>query len=533
MKEEKDIVTCDNIKEKPTSQDKVPTNEFSAQPMKTWEKIAYGGGEIYGSGYAALLGVVLSFFLTNLVLVGIKNAELYAAIIIVLSKVWDAISDPLMGVISDNTRTKIGRRRPWIIIGGALVPVAFAIMFMPWAKNIQNQALRIIYACAGYLLLCTINTISQVPYASLSAEISCDFKERNKANSIKLLFSLVSSGLFFLIPSAATEAYSAYLQGTTSMYGKMKETGFFLIVAIFCGVIFGISTILVGIFSKERIPYDESKKSKFSFKSYAVPLKNKSYRFHLMMYLTAFGCYDFISALVLYYVTAVVPKITIFGKTMSTLFIVAPMMVMAAITYPLNMKLKNTKGKQFVYRWGLPCYILGAVGLAVFPNTTNSNVSWLILLCSAIMGLGFGGAQMMPWMIFPDTQDVAELKTGVKDTGCYSGLMTFTRKIGTAIAQSIVLIVLACVGYSDYTAKIYNQELTSYPPKVTWAIRILFGAVVVVMISLAIWASLQYKVTDKKLMRIKYFLEKQRSGENGTLSEEEKAEREALIKELG
>ena len=197
------------------------------------------------------------------------------------------------------------------------------------------------------------------------------------------------------------------------------------------------------------------------------------------------------------------------------------------------MKLKNTKGKQFVYRWGLPCYILGALGLAVFPNTQNTSVSWLLLLCSAIMGVGFGGAQMMPWMIFPDTQDVAELKTGIKDTGCYSGLMTFTRKIGTAIAQSIVLIVLACVGYSDCTDKIYKGELDSYPTKVTLAIRILFGVIVVVMISLAIWASLQYKVTDKKLTRIKYFLEKQRAGENDTLTDEEKAEREALLKELG
>ena len=111
--------------------------------------------------------------------------------------------------------------------------------------------------------------------------------------------------------------------------------------------------------------------------------------------------------------------------------------------------------------------------------------------------------------------------------------MTFTRKIGTALAQSIVLIVLACVGYSDATTKISSGELTAYPQKVTLAIRILFGIIVVVMISLAIWASLKYKVTDKKLTRIKYFLEKQRAGENDTLTDEEKAEKDALIKELG
>lgn len=523
----------------------------TVKPMTRGERLAYGAGEIYGGGYAALLGVVLTFFLTNLILVGIPHAEIYAALIIVISKVWDAISDPLMGVISDNTRTKIGRRRPWIIIGGALVPVAFAIMFMPWARNIQSAGLRITYACIGYFLLCTVNTISQVPYASLSAEISADFKERNKANSVKLIYSILASGAFYLIPAAATEAYSAYITHGTSAYGSIDETGFFLIVAVMCGLIFGVSTVLVGIFSKERIPYDKTKKSKFSFKSYATPLKNKSYRYHLIMYITAFGCYDFISALVLYYVTAVVPNITIFGMKMSSMFIVAPMMVMAAVTYPLNMKLKSSKGKQFAFRWGLPCYILGAIGLAVFPNTTNTNISWLLLLCAAIMGTGFGGAQMMPWLIFADTQDVAELKTGVKDTGTYSGLMTFTRKIGTAIAQSTVLIVLACVKYSAYTDEIVknkaaiaeaesageildtSQMLLEYPASVTNAIRILFALVVVVMIGLAIWASLKYKINDQKLTRIKYYLEKQRAGENDSLSEEEQAERKALLEELG
>ena len=312
-----------------------------------------------------------------------------------------------------------------------------------------------------------------------------------------------------------------------------------------------MATCLTGIFTKERTPYDKNVKSTFSFKSYAVPLKNKSYRYHLLMYLMAFGCYDFISALVLYYVTAVVPQITIFGMTMSSLFIVAPMMVMAAVTYPINMKLKSTKGKQFAYRWGLPFYIIGAIGLAVFPNTTNTNVSWLLLICSCIMGIGFGGAQMMPWMIFPDTQDVAELKTGVKDTGCYSGLMTFARKIGTALAQSIVLVVLACVGYSAYNAEIINNKtliaqaaekgeeidtsgmLLAFPAKVTVAIRVMFAVAVLVMISIGIWASVKYKVTDKKLARIKYFLEKQRAGENDTLTEEEKAEKQALLEELG
>ena len=78
-----------------------------------------------------------------------------------------------------------------------------------------------------------------------------------------------------------------------------------------------------------------------------------------------------------------------------------------------------------------------------------------------------------------------------------------------------------------------SQMLLAYPTSVTTAIRVLFAVVVIVMIGLAIWASLKYKINDQKLTRIKYYLEKQRAGENDTLTEEEKAERQALLEELG
>src|SRR5690554_1822313 len=95
--------------------------------MKTKEKVIFAWGDVFGGGAQALIGVLYLIFLTDVI--GINPA--IAATAILISKVWDAISDPLMGIISDNTRTKMGRRRPYIFFGGILVVIAFALMWMP------------------------------------------------------------------------------------------------------------------------------------------------------------------------------------------------------------------------------------------------------------------------------------------------------------------------------------------------------------------------------------------------------------------
>ena len=132
---------------------------------------------------------------------------------------------------------------------------------------------------------------------------------------------------------------------------------------------------------------------------------------------------------------------------------------------------------------------------------------------------------MMPWLIFPDTVDVAELKLGKRDTGSFSGLMTFSRKICTALAILIVGWVLSGAHYISGVNQVQ-------PKSALIAIRVLLGASVTVLISLGFLFSMLYKITDKKLARVRYYLDVQRAGNNDTLTDGEQAEREALLNEL-
>jgi len=149
----------------------------------------------------------------------------------------------------------------------------------------------------------------------------------------------------------------------------------------------------------------------------------------------------------------------------------------------------------------------------------------LVPIVAFVMGLGFGGAQMMPWIIFPDTIDVAELKTGARPTGNYSGIMTLIRKLAGALGVGMVGWVLTGVGYVQQEGQNIIQT-----PGVLLAIRLLMGISIVVLISIALIGSFKYKVNNHKLTRIRYLVEKQKGDEE--LSEEELAEKAKLIEEL-
>lgn len=481
------------------------------------EKIYYGMGAILDGGGVALISCLLFAYVNRVLGIG----GLATALVIFAGKIWDAVTDPFMGVISDNTKFKYGRRKPYIIAGGVLIFISLGLLFMPYnLLGVDDKGGIIALILVMYLLYNTGNTIAMVPYCSLSGDISKSFSERNKANFVKLIFSILSAGLCYILPFLMLEAFES---------GKVNQTEFFLMVFLIFGTLFGVSLVLCGIKVKERVPYDPNIRAKFSIKSYTEPFKIRSYKWHIVMYVSAFICLDVVSALASYYASQVWQsrQVSLFGiidMKFSSMFIVAPLMVSSACMFPLVQKLMRTKGKQVAFRLGLPCYILGAVVLAV-AQPDWPGALYIVIASALVMGVGFAGAQMMPWMIFPDTVDVAELRLGYRPTGSLSGLMTVLRKIAGGVAILVIGIVF------EYSGQIPGMT-TAQPKSAILAIRLLMGCFITVFISIAFFAAHKYKVTNEKLKRIKYFNELGQKGLLPTISAEENEERIALIKEL-
>ena len=500
-------------------EDKIPTKE----------KIFYGFGALMDGGGVALMACVLLKYMTDTLLI----ASAAASTIMLISKIWDAITDPIMGYISDNTRSKFGRRKPYMFIGGISLIIALFLLFAPIREwGITDQAGLIAWMLIFYMVWNTCSTCSQVPYTSMASDISPSFKERNNANTIKVVFVAAASGIAYLVPLLLLNAMQDVDNPTLS------PTAFWLIIASLFGLLFGGGLVICAFGTKERIkPAPHEAKVKFNFKEflkgYITPYKNKSYAWHIGMYVSAFTCMDMLSALAAFYADHVwrntIVDLGFMTMKFSSMFVVAPLMVAAVIAFPLVRWVMDKKGKGFAFRMGLPFYIIGGILIAVLDPAWCPPL--VIPFVAFIMGFGFGGAQMIPWMIFPDTLDICELATGERPTGNYSGMMTLIRKVAGALGVGLIGWILTGVGYDTYIANINNgiSNAPALTANVVLTIRLLMGIAVTVLIAFAFFAACNFRLNNKVLARVRYLSDKVKTGQYDSLTEEEKQERIDLI----
>lgn len=482
------------------------------QKVPLSEKLFFGSADMYGGGAQALITAVYLVFLVNND-VPIKLAGL----IVMISRLWDAISDPLMGVISDNTRTKWGRRRPYIFIGGILVIIAFALLFMP-LYGVQSVGLKFTIYLFAYLFYSTVSTVINVPYSSMSAEISTDYDEKTKVNTIRLVFSMASSGISAAVPILLIES----LQD-----GKMRVNTFSTIMILVFGIFYCLPLVLAAIKCKERIELPKEK-SVFSIKTFLRPLQVKAFLYLLIMYLCAYTCMDIVASNVIFFAEYGI------NFSQSSFFILAIIMVSYALMVPVLSSLLN-KGwaKPFLFRVGIPLYVLGIIILTMYPI---GFAEWPIYLICVMIGVGMSGCQMMPWIIFPDVVDVGELKFNERTTGSYSGIMTFIRKSTSAIAIAITSWGLSISGFKE---PVTDYE-TGFVQKFAQSESAILGLRLVILIPVLIFVTIAYiyarklKLTPKKSYKIKDFIDMQKENPEfeDTLCEEDKMELKEIKEDL-
>ncbi len=479
---------------------KIVSSEAKGEITK-FETFVFALADVFGGGGLALLSVMYLPFLTNI----LKINPAWAGAVMMISKAWDAISDPLMGAISDNTRTRIGRRRPYLILGGALLIPIMALLWYP--INFESHTLRVVYATIAYLLYATVSTIIGVPYSSLSTEITGDFSLRNRANLLRLAFSLLSTAICTLAP---TMLFSRLTNQ------KINIWQFYFIIIFGFGSYYSIPNICAGIFCKERVPYVDEK-IHFSFKIFLRPLKVKSFRKLIAIYSSQGVALNIVSAVVIYYSLYVVPGIN------STIFL-GTFLCMQLLLYPFLMKLVDKVPKTKIYRFGLPLTMLGAIIIALFPK---EGAPILLYITVAFTALGFAGAQTMSWIIFPDVVDIGELSLKQRLSGSFSGVMTFINKVNLAISIFLVGAVLGATGFIHPTEEV---PIPIQPIATQNVIRFLVVLAFVIIMGFAYYVASRFRLTPEISKRVKNLLDIRRER---YFTKEESQEVEEILKEFG
>ena len=472
-----------------------------SKELRMPELLLFASADIFGGGGQSILSVLYLVFLTNVLAIH----PAWAGAVIMIAKGWDAISDPLMGAISDNTRSRFGRRRPYLVLGGLLLIFSMALLWLP--VRFESHTARVIYMTCTYLLYCTVSTIISVPYSSMSTEITNDFSLRNRVNMVRLVFSLIATAVCTLVP---TMLFSRLTGGSLSI------TSFYAFIVFGFGIAFTIPNVLAGILVKERVAYD-MKRSAFSWGTLWVPLKVRAFRKLLGLYLAQSITLDIVSAVIIYYGLYVVPGVS------STVFL-GTFLGMQLLMFPILIKLVDKAPKPMIYRFGLPLSILGAAGIALFPS---GGQPMLLYAIAGLTALGFAGAQTMSWIIFPDVVDIGELSLKQRITGSFSGAMTFVRKASSAIAIFLVGVLLGVAGFVRPTE---GLPLPVQPEATLLAIRLIILLAFVLLMGGAWLIAKRFSINPALSRRVKELLELRLSGTGTPKDAEDEA---AILKDLG
>ncbi len=430
------------------------------------QKIGYGFGDIGSNIFIVSTGMFLLFFLTN-----VLHVEPAAAgFVLLIPKLWDVISDPIMGGISDATHSRWGRRRPYLLF--ASLPFGLIFWFLFIAPPTSSQMGTIFWVGSLFALSCTAFTVYNIPYSSMVAEMTDDYNERMSVTSYRMIGAIIGVLLAGGLAMPLVDA------------GSGGVAGFKLMGMVLGGLIILFS--LAGFFGTGKVRTLPPAKERIQFKEQIrIALMNTAFRYLAGMYFLQSIAAGILMAGLIYYVKYVMgmPESAV-GLVTAILFITA------IIVMPLWVRLGKVLGKIKSYRLGI--FILSAILISLL--VTSSSWTTLFYLQIFLLGIGFSSFQLFPWAMLPDTIEVDELQSGQRREGIFSGVWAASQKTAYALGPSIVGFTLSLTGFSATGAQSDSAIL---------GIRLIFclGTAFFFLLSLIPFRS--YNLTEARFSEIK------------------------------
>ncbi|WP_423222521.1 MFS transporter [Candidatus Amarolinea aalborgensis] len=443
-----------------------PATTTEKVPLIT--KFAFGAGDVGPAIATAIMSFFLLFFLTDVA----RLDPAVAGVILLLTKIWDAVNDPIVCMLSDRIKTRWGRRRPWFLFGAIPFGLTFFLLFI--VPQVSNNG-KFWYYLVISLLLDTAFTVVNVPYTALTPELTRDYDERTSLNSFRFAFSIGSG----LIAAVVHPIIVSAMQPTLGIQGAY---------AVSAGV-WAVAATLPFFFAfwgtYERHQPDEEEDLPFR-EALKITFANRAFRYVTGIYLLSWLVVQTVSTIVIYYMTywlrqpGLVPVVilAVQGSALIWLFI------WTAVS--------RRTGKKGVYYRGMIFWIVVAFALfAVQPGWP----SWVIIALAALAGVGVATAYLVPWAMLPDVIELDELETGKRREGAFYGFFVLLQKLGLALGLFLVSQVLNWTGYitppEGITAPIVQ------PDSALLAIRLMIGPLPALILAAGIFLVYKFPITKE------------------------------------
>ena len=428
-------------------------------------KIIYGTGDLGFSMNNSIISSLFPIFMMDVI--GLSPA--LAAIILFVGRSWDYVNDPIVGHLSDRTRTRWGRRRPFLLFGAIPFGLSFILL---WLSPNFSQTGLIIYYSVAYIIYEAMATIVYMPYYALTPELTEDYDERTKLTSYRMLFNILGSLTAYVFPMLVIG---------TMVPDNTKKV---MVMALIAAAIAASPLFLVFFGTKEKKEYMLEKQPKL-IPSLKAAFKNRPFIFGAGIYLLTWMTIVVLETNLLIYIKYIIKRPDQSSIIMASIF------VTAIFALPIWNWAAKHWNKRLAYIIGVSFW---AVVMIVLIMVTPQTPFWVILILCVMAGIGVSAAQVLPWAIIPDAIEWDEWMTFERHEGMFYSLITLLGKIGNSIAGPASLLVLQATGYQAGAA--------IQPDSALLGIRLVIGPIPAILLVGGIVFALFYPLTREQHHKI-------------------------------
>ena len=436
------------------------------------EKIAYALGDAAAGGIVwKVMSIAFPLFFTNVF--GLSFAD--AAVLMLIARMFDVVTDPLMGSLADRTQSRFGTYRPWLIFGAIPFGLIFALLlytpdFGPVGKRI--------YAYTLYLLMMAVYTMVNVPYGSLLGVMTDNDDEKNQFSS----FRMVGAYAMGFVTLLSFPYLQKFVGGTDAHQ--------YAVIGAVLGIVAAVMTLACGLLTKERLK--PKRAEKFSFHQFVDLVHNKAW-----LYMTAIAvCTNFFNGF--RYAVAgymfdyclhgnVTVEGLIINYTVFMAFGEVTCMIFGGVS-PWFTRVVGSKRMAFFWSATL-CLVLS---VAFFFLPMDPSYIWVMIALVILTSIGIGIYSPLLWSMYADVADYHTEKFGTSATGLIFSSGTMSQKFGTAISGSLIALLLGLAGANMITDAMGNtmidpKSVTDSVLTMVWSLFSLFPAVIALLLMLLTW----------------------------------------------
>jgi GPH family glycoside/pentoside/hexuronide:cation symporter len=416
--------------------------------LKGWVKLLYGLGEWMPSiGVGTVIPFYFLFFLTDVA--GIRPG--IAGTLLLVVRIWDGLNDPLVGAISDRTRGRFGRRRPFIL--GGLLPMAFFYALLWWVPPIASTGGRVLYYLVIYFFFDLFYTFVIGPYTALTPELSLDTDERTSIVAYRMAVSIV-------VGLAAAIALPFVFDAAPSM-----RTGF-----VWAGAGLAVLSLppylAIAAVIRER-PEFQARRTRGVRASILSVLRNRPFWIALAVGWISWLAIGIVEAVFAYYV--------IYWAGIAeedSAILLATILASATLFLPVVNWLAGRLEKKWAFVACTLTWVVVHVALWWIPARAPVPVFVIAFLA----GLGVASAHVLPTAMGADVLESVEVESGERQEGVYGGISGFIQKLGTSVALLSIGWILELTGYVPGAAVQSASALTGIRVMVSWIPAVLLVA---------------------------------------------------------